>query len=246
MTRKPVFIFSVLSFIGIAVPLFAAENTEQAQVTHTERVSLDPGATIRVNGSYGNVHVEGWDQREVEITSVKSMPFSYKLKEPDEAKKHLESVQIVTERKSATELLISTVLPARAGFFRPPLPRKTKCDVRIEYEIHAPRDTKLVIHHGTGGVFVEDMTEDIEATGGRGDILLMLPGTGLYTFDAKSKFGTVISAFDGDPHPNRYRLGERYTTTNSQPARRIYLRMGFGGITIKAVPVEAYAATTAK
>ena len=227
MTRKPAFIFFAVSLLGVTAPLFAAENTEQVQATHTERVSLDPGATIRVESSYGNVNVEGWDQREVEITSVKSMPFSYKLKEPDEAKKHLESVQIVTERKSATELLISTVLPARAGFFRPPLPRKTKGDVRIDYEIHVPRDSNLVIHHGTGGVFVEDMTEDIEATGGRGDILLMLPGTGLYTFDAKSKFGTVISAFDGDPHPNRYRLGERYTTTCRSPRARIYLRMGF-------------------
>jgi hypothetical protein len=209
-------------------------------------VSLDPGATIRVESSYGNVNVEGWDQPDVEIAWVKSMPFNYKPKQPDEAKKHLDSVQIVTERKSGTELWISTVLASRSGFLRPPLPRKTKGDVRIEYEIHAPRDTKLVIHHGTGQVLVTDVAGDIEATGGRGDIVLMLPGSGSYSFDAKSKFGTVISAFDGDPHPRRYRLGEYYATAGSPQAHRIFLRMGFGGITLKAVPEEAYTATVPK
>jgi hypothetical protein len=200
--------------------------------------------------------VEGWDQPEVEITLTKSMPYDYKLKHPDEAKKHLDSVQIATERKSDSELVISTTLPRRrSASFAPNknfdplplfLPRKTSADVRVEYEIHAPRDSKLVIHHGVGSVLVINMGGDIEATAGRGDIMLMLRDSGSYAIDAKSKFGAVTSDFDGATKLNRYRIGERYATASSPSPQQIQLRMGFGGITINAIPPEVYAAENVK
>jgi hypothetical protein len=100
-----------------------------------------------------------------------------------------------------------------------------------------------VIHHGVGYVLVSDMAADIEATAGRGDIVLMLRDTGAYTFDARSKFGTVISDFDGAPRLNLFRVGERYATATSPASHRMYLRMGYGGITITAVPPEAFVAS---
>jgi hypothetical protein len=75
--------------------------------------------------------------------------------------------------------------------------------------------------------------------------VLMLPETGAYSFDAKSKLGTVISDFEGTPRLRRYRLGESYANGRS-PSSMIRLRAGFGGITIKAVPPETYAAGSAK
>ena len=65
-----------------------------------------------------------------------------------------------------------------------------KSGVTTEYQIHVPRASRLEIHHGGGYVFVADVTGDIEATSRHGDILLMLPGPGPYSIDAKSKFAT--------------------------------------------------------
>ncbi|MGD1093604.1 MAG: hypothetical protein ABSB35_16650 [Bryobacteraceae bacterium] len=224
-----------LSLLGSAVPLLTGETLKPpVQVSKTERVSFGPGGTIRFDHSYGDLIVEGWDRPEVEITVIKSMPFDYKLKQPEEATKHLDRIQVAIERKSGAELIVSTT------------PQRLKGSVAAEYEIHAPRDTKLIIHHGTGSVSLSDMSADIEATCSRGDILLLLRDSGSYSIDAKNKFGVITSDFDGNPHPLRYRLGESYATPNSPSSSRIQLRMGFGGITIKALPPEAYAAQSTK
>jgi len=212
-----------------------------AQVTTTEHLNFPRAATIRFTGSLGDLNVDGWDRAEVEITVTKSLPYGYKSKQPDEAKKRLDAVKVTAENKSGNELVISTMLPAHRSLLWPFAPHRTTDGVTLEYEVHVPRDSKLAIHHGTGFVSVTGVNADIEASAGRGDIILMLPDTGSYAFDAKSDFGTVTSDFEGTPHVRRYRVGERYATKDSSSPRKIHLRMGFGGITIKAVPKEAYA-----
>jgi hypothetical protein len=245
MLRNPVRILFGLSLLGIAPHLFAEEKLQQVQVSNTETVDFGAGGTIRVSRSYGDLRVEGWDRHEVEITVIKSMPFDYKPKRPAEASRHLDRVHIVTELKSATEMVISTGLPHRRGLLSPLLSPETNGGVMIEYEVHIPRDSNLVIHHGTGSVLVSDVTGNIEATCSRGDIVLMLRDSAAYSIDAQSKFGTVISDFEGAPHIRRYRLGERNATERS-PSSRIHLRVGFGGVTIKSVPPEAHAAGSMK
>ena len=228
-----------LSLLGTMLPVLGEEAARQPpQVSTTDHVSFAPGGMIRINGSYGDLNVEGWDQSEVEVTVIKSMPYGYKPKRQDDATRHLNGVQIVTERKSPTELTISTTLASRHGDWAPPLPSTTTGGVRAQYEIHVPRDSKLAIHHGTGFVFVRGVTGEIEASAGRGDILLMLPDSGMYAIDAKTNFGAVSSDLDGSVI-SRYVIGQKFTGTLSPPARRLYLRMGFGGITIKSVPPEA-------
>jgi hypothetical protein len=234
MTPKPA---SFLFALSLAAPLLLAQQGPQrrSQPPHTERMDFAPGGTIRIDESHGDVYVEGWDQPEVEVTVVKSMPYEYKRKHPEEASKHLDSVRVVTERKSATELTISTTHPGR----------KNTDAVIIEYEIHVPRDSKLMIHHATGSVFVIGVTSDLEVTCGRGDIQLMLSDSSAYSIDAATKLGTVISDFEGTTKLRRYRVGERYATASAQSSPKMFLRMGFGGITIKAVPPEAYSTFSA-
>jgi hypothetical protein len=222
MSRKLSAIFVLSALAG--KPVLRAEEFKQVQ-TSTERMDFAPGGLIRLNASYGDLYVVGWDQKAVEITVTKSMPYNYKLSHPEQASKHLERVRIRTERHSDTEVAISTIKAS---------------GVALKYEIHVPRESRLEIQHRTGYVFVNNVTGDIEASCRRGDILLMLPGAAAYAIDAKSKFGTISSDFEGSAKVTRYRLGERYITPNSS-AHRLYLRMGFGGITIKAIPREAYA-----
>ena len=183
-------------------------------------MNFAPGGIIRLVHSYSDLYVEGWDQPVVEITEIKSMPYNYRLKHPDQATQHVDRVTIHMDRRSDSELEISTT--AIRG-------------VAVEYQIHVPRESRLAIQHGTGYVFVNDVIGDIDAAARRGDIMLMLQDRGAYMIDAKAKFGTISSDFEGSAQMTRYRLGERYVTGTS-PAHKIHLRMGFGGITIKAIP----------
>jgi hypothetical protein len=225
-----------LTLAALAPRLPAQQRTlHRIEPPHTERVNLAPGGAVHIDEPHGDVYVEGWDQAEVEVTVVKSMPYDYKRKHPEEASKHLDSVRVVTELKSAMELTISTMHPGS---------RNTD-SVMIEYEIHVPRDSRLTIQHAKGSVFATGLTSDIEVECSRGDIQLMLRDSSEYSIDAASKFGTVISDFEGTTKLKRYRLGEHYSTASGQSAPRIHLRIGFGGITIKAVPPEAYSTFSA-
>jgi hypothetical protein len=244
MTRRVAMILSGLSLLGTMLAVFGEEaRLQPPQVSTTKHVSFAPGGMIRINGSYGDLNVEGWDQPEVEVTVIKSMPHDYKPKRQDDAIKHLNGVQIVTERKSPTELTISTTLASRHGEWVPPLPRTTTGGVRAQYEIHVPHDSRLAIHHGTGSVSVSGVTGDIEASAGRGDIVLWLP-PGSYSIDAKTKLGNVSSEFEGAAL-SQYLVGQRFTHVNPPPSHRLYLRMGFGGITIKGILPETEAPAAA-
>jgi len=209
-----------LGLLGMIVPLSAAE--QRVEVTKTERINFAPGGIIRVNGSYGSLNVEGWDRSEVEITVVKSTQKYYGPKQRENAGANLERARISTERVSATELAISTHQDRK---------------ISVDYEIRVPRDSRLEIHHGTGQLLVANVTGDIQATGHRGDILLMLPDTAAYSIDAKTKVGVVTSDFAGDLHRRGYLLGERFA--GPPASHRLYLRVSLGGITIKSVPPEA-------
>jgi len=214
--------------LGTMLPLLADDGAKQpVQTTTSERVNFAPGGLIRFDDSYGDLNVEGWDRPEVEIKVTRSMSSYYSPKEREKAAARLERIHVTTQHTD-TELTIST------------LPPKHRRGVLVEYQVRVPYDTRLAIHHGGGNILVSNITGDIEATSSRGDILLMLPEKGKYSIDAKSKMGTVSSDFAGEAHVRRYLVGERYSNENPAPARKIYLRMGFGGITIKAVPSGAY------
>jgi hypothetical protein len=240
----------VLMFAGCGMTLtsFGEEYVKpQPEVTRTEHVDFPSGGVIRLDGSYGDLFVEGWDQPEVEITVTKSMRYKYESAQSQRAAQHMESLRVVTERRSPTELTISTIVPTRpkpfAGGqdFRPSslvLPRKNRGGVMLEYHVLVPRNSRLVIHQGVGNVLVRDATGDIEAACHMGDILLWLSNSRTYSIDARSRAGTVSSAFAGSNH-SHYLFGQTFTSVNPAPAQRLHLRVGFGGITIKPILPES-------
>jgi len=230
---------AVLFALGVlepSLPLLAEEPAKRpAQSSHTEQLNFGPGGTIHLDGSYGDLKVEGWDRSEVEITVTKLTRY-HDPQQREPAQQRLERIRVAAERRSDSELVINTMRSRRRLFA--PLFATVTDGVTVDYEIRAPRDSKLVIHHATGSVLVNNMAGDIEATGQRGDIVLMLAASGKYSIDAKTKVGTVSSDFEGSARLRRYWLGERYAT-NSPSSHRIHLRIGVGGITIKALPPEA-------
>jgi hypothetical protein len=236
MMRKLVIVVLWLAVREITVqPLFAQYLSTPVQVTNTERMNFAPGGIIRVDDSYGELNVEGWDQPEVEITVIKTSPYDYNR---SQATKHVNGVQVMTKRMSDSELVISTILETHDGLLSSTA--KTKGNVWIEYQIHAPHDTKLVIHHENGTVHVTDIAGDIEANGSRGDIVLMLRELGSYSIDAKTQFGTVVTDAPGNSHRTFFLIGRTFTTGKTSGSHRIYARMGYGGITVKTLQPEAY------
>jgi hypothetical protein len=231
MTAKLAFVVVPLSLLGMTPP--------PAQTTTTEHVNFAPGGLIHINGSYGDLNVEAWDRPEIEVSVIKSLPYGYKPKQPEQAAAHLDGIHIVTESKTPAEATITTELPARHPSWTPPFTRHTSGGVMIEYEIHVPRDSRLAIHHGTGSVSVSGVSGDIDARAGRGDILLWL-APGAYSLDARVKFGVVSSDLTGSAR-NKYLIGESFTQASPAPAHRLHLRMGFGGITLKEIQPESQA-----
>ena len=171
------------------------------------------------------------------MTATKSRPLRFgESPAPDDDKRRLESIGIKTERTSPTEVTVTTTLASRHGDWAPPLPANKTNDVDADYEVHVPRDTRLVIEHGVGLVQVRRVNGDIQASAKRGDILLWLP-LGTYSIDATTKFGIVSSELEGEAH-NRYLVGERFIRSDPAPSHQLKLHTGFGGITIRQIPPE--------
>lgn len=201
--------------------------SEPVQASKTENVNFAPGGTIRVDNSYGSLTVEGWDQPEVEVTVVRSLGFVSEPKATEQ--RRLDAVQVATERKSDSELAIRTT-PAPQGLLGY-LHLKAR-DVVLEYRIRVPRNSNLVIHH-SGYIAVTNVTGNIDASDGRGDIVLMLPDLATYSIDAHTKLGVVSS--------DKPATQASADSGGSARGRQLKLRMGFGGITIKELPREALA-----
>jgi hypothetical protein len=197
-------------------------------VVTTERVEFAPGGTIRVTGSTGELNVEGWDKPEVEITVTRSTYRTDTPKERDEAKRQLEAIKVTAERKGPAELVINTAVPSRSFWAKIAFQHP---DAQVDYRIRVPRDSKLVVKHGSGDVVVYDVAGEIEASVRTGDIILQLPAAGKYAVDAECRFGGVESEFGGDSHIAHL---ESEHLVDGQ-GKKLFLRVGTGTIKIQKI-----------
>ena len=166
----------ILALIGFGTAfLLAEEPPPQLQVSHTERAEFPAGGALRMVNSTGNLTVEAWDQPGVEITTIKSLKPGFNSGDRDKATHELESVQIKVERRG-NELVVTTESPKHSNS-------------DVEYRIKAPSTAKFIASHGVGGVSVYGLTNDIEVTLRRGEILLHLPEEGQYSTSAKVESG---------------------------------------------------------
>jgi hypothetical protein len=211
----------------------AAENSKQpVSASTTERFRLAPAGTVRFEHSVGYLTVEGWDQPVVEVTVNKVTERRYAAGREKQADHRLERMRIHTEPRSDAEIVVTTVC---GGHILPYLPPKTRGGVAVEYQVHVPRDVRLVIHHDGGYVLVSDVAGDIDASNHSGDLMLMVPEAANYAIDAKSKLGAVLSDL-GDVAHRWWLMGERFDRDNSTESHRVRLRVRWGSITIKALP----------
>jgi hypothetical protein len=220
----------VVATLGICLPLIAAAPKQAIKSVTTDRVNFVSGGTIRVSGALGEVDVEAWDQRAVEITVTRTLFPHDTPKEREQAKRRLDGIRVAVEHPSNTELAISTILPSRRGPFSP----TTKDGAMIEYRFRVPPDSRLSIRNVAGDVMIYGVGGDIDASAHGGSILLQLPEPGPYSIDAKCRVGGVYSEFNGNYH-NRFFLGENFAGTAASPVHSIRLRVGVGRIDIQRI-----------
>jgi hypothetical protein len=240
MTRRLAVVLFGLSVLGTA-----QEGPKQSfEVTQTERVNFLPGGAIQLDNSYGYLTVEGWDEPEVEITVAKSTNRFYEPGKKEKIEKRFDQIRVSTERRSDKELEISTTLPVRTNLVSSILPSRriivtmpkhSHRGVTVEYTVHVPRDSRLVVHHDYGYVWVSDVAGDIEVDSHTGDMIVLLPDPGPYSIDARTRLGSVSSDFAGRGL-KQFLVGTRFAHLSQAPSRRVYLRMGRGSITIKNGP----------
>src|SRR5579871_6610765 len=153
--------------LASGIPLLTAAQLPRVESVTTEKVDFGPGGAIRIEGSTGELNIEGWDQSAVEMTVTRYM-FS-----GDEAKaRHeLNRVEVSKPTVAGNEVTIMTT-------------RKHVLGVHVDYRVRVPRNSRLLIRHGTGDVVVYYVAGDIDAYTKVGGIVLQLPPDGDYSVDA--------------------------------------------------------------
>ena len=195
----------------------------------TQTLDLPAGAILHFKKSIGELTVEGWDEPHVEITAIPSVKAGY----DEGASNWLERVRVHAERRG-DEISVDTVFPKRLLFLRPFRDGGTS-PIELEYRVKAPRNAKLEIEHESGEVHLQFMTGDIRVTDGNGQIIVYLPEEGQYSIDALSRLGAVDSDFPGRER-RKLEYGHSFVQQAPAAAHKIYLRIGFGDITILKAP----------
>jgi hypothetical protein len=222
---------SLILFLSFALtPLRAGIPLQDVQVVTTDRVDFAAGGTIRVLAATGELNIEAWDQPQVEITVTRSAWTTDTPAAKEKMTRELNLTTVTHEKKAAAELVLATV-------------HKRSNTIHLDYRIMVPRTSHLVIEHRIGDIVVNGVTGGIDAHAHEGDILLLLPSTGQYSFDAATKFGGIHSDYPGSWHSNAV-TGEKTSQDAPAPAARIHLRVGIGGIEIQKLTQDAVTPTT--
>jgi hypothetical protein len=221
---------TLMMLFGMICLLSAGDEPRQkVQVVHTERADFPSGGLLRFRNSIGELTVEGWDRPDVEITTLKSTKALYLPSDREKASHELDQVRISVERRG-DELIVTTDFPRHRGL-PPPSPLRAATGFELEYHVKAPMNARLAADHDTGEVHVDNLRSDIHVTVLNGGITLHLLPEGQYGIDAKSDFGDVVSGFPGHKKARPWLLGHQFVQDTSG-AHNLYLRVGFGDITI--------------
>ena len=223
-------IMVVLGFGAGCLLLAADEPKEKVRVSKTERIDFPSGGTLRLKNSIGVLTVEGWDQPEVEITTIKSSKDAYEARERKKAKRDLDRVRVTSERRGQ-ELVISTDFPRHRAIL--PNPAGGAINFDLEYRIKVPSAAQLMVTHDVGEVNVHNLTGNVDVTLLQGEIMLHLPEEGKYAINAKSDYGNVRSDFLGEEKRHRWwPVGHRVLNEDSGSAHTLNLKVGYGDIII--------------
>ncbi|MGH9671938.1 MAG: hypothetical protein ACRD44_02060 [Bryobacteraceae bacterium] len=211
----------------LILPASAGDRTKhKVEYATTQTIAFDGGGKIRIDDSFGELRVEGWNRPDVELTVKRATNRRYKPEDEWKARERLRDVRVEVTRSGA-DLLIRTHFPDRGvtRLFR------GKTDLDLEYTIRVPARADLSVRHSIGEVVVRNVHGDMSVTNGIGEVSLRLPREKDYQIEARAKIGDVSSDFDGRSR-RRSLLGAEFRRTQGAGAGHVYARVGIGEIRI--------------
>ena len=97
--------------VALAAPAFGQTGSKKpTNFTKTERAPFAAGGTIRIDHTYGELSVEGWDRAEVELTVTKIPNDLYDTTRTRPCGEAGHGVSVGFERTSDTEIDVSTAV----------------------------------------------------------------------------------------------------------------------------------------
>src|SRR5947208_305783 len=111
----------------VAAPVIPAGNERASYVT-THAADFNPGGRVDVEGSFGELHITGWDQPRIEVVVKRKTQKEYDPARIARAEELLRQVVVDIEELNAGHLVITTRFPDRNLLTRP-LKGKTNLDL---------------------------------------------------------------------------------------------------------------------
>ena len=209
-----------------------AAAKEKVEVKMNDRIEFAEGGTLNLQGTWGEVAVEGWDQPFVEITLRKTTNKKYAARDGAKAEKALEKFGYTLKRDSAASITLKSFQPSGNLLTRP---FGGKSEVKLAYTIRVPRRSNLNIDHSMGTVAVSNVAGNLEVKNRVGEVTLKLPEGEEFDVDARSKVGDVSSSarFMGDNGRERV-VGQKLVNRQDERAsHRVFVRVQIGAITVR-------------
>ena len=220
----------VSSLLFLAPLMFAADAVSNPalkiiHVSHTDTFTLPAGGALRLQRSFGELSIEGWDRAEVEVTVIKSTKDFFASNDVH-ATADLARCQVEAALHDK-DVIVTTGYPHRS--FPPRLPWSEPM-VDVEYRIKAPKEAPIFIEHGMGEVHLYNVAGDVHASVRNGGITLDLPPESQYGIEANSDWGGVNSFFQGKPHRRFWVIGHQLKSEGGP--HQLVLKTGYGDIII--------------
>lgn len=220
------FLLCLLSCIGFVVSIQAqTANTEPQKVTvsTTELIPFANGVSVHLKDTFGEVHVEGWERNEVEVSLTRRTQKKYAADAQASQTRRLEKIKVVITKDPSGSLLVETKN----------IPFMFKNNLELDYQVKVPQAIYLKVKHSIGEVRIKNIIGDIEATCKIGEIVLELPEKERYDVDARVKIGDVASELGGKYNRQKL-LGAKLTDeVNRSEPHKLYLRVGIGEVQVK-------------
>jgi hypothetical protein len=223
-----------LGLFSMTLGLAAADATapflagQKVQVSHTDRLTLPAGGVLRLEHSFGELGITGWDRPEVEVTVIKTTKGFFPPAGQGSGTAELERVHIAA-KVQGKDVVVTTGYPHRSFPFAWPW---AEPPIDVEYRIMAPKDAAIVVEHSEGEVHFENVSGDIHADVRNGEITLDLAADSKYAIEARSDWGTENSDFPGTKHRRFWLVGHRFTSQTADGAHKLVLKADYGDIVI--------------
>lgn len=143
-TRKP---FTAIFFLLVFTTLQAVASDEYTQ-SHKKVFAASDATEVAITNKYGDVDIKNWNKNEVSI----EVTITVKARNEGQAEEVFKDIRITLKKEGESILGITDFTP---GF--------SHNHFSIDYEVYMPKDMNLTLANKYGSVFINEITQRVEA-----------------------------------------------------------------------------------